>query len=139
MGYSSRAKGDIVRILVADDDKMILKLVSDVLQEAGYEVMFAHDGPETIKKAASLSPDLIILDIVLPKSLGTEVCEKLRESSETTAIPVLLMSSSVAETSGGSFPDHFKADDYLRKPLEPDDLLRKVKYLAGRKSRFAVK
>ena len=49
------------------------------------------------------------------------------------------MSSSVAETSGGSFPDHFKADDYLRKPLEPDDLLRKVKYLIGRKSRYAVK
>ena len=127
-----------MRILVADDDKMILKFVSDVLSEAGYEVMFAHDGPETIKKAASLSPDLIILDIVLPKSLGTEVCENLRKSPETAAIPVLLISSSVAETSGGSFPDHFKADDYLRKPLEPDDLLRKVKYLIGRKSRYAV-
>jgi DNA-binding response OmpR family regulator len=128
-----------MRILVADDDKMILKFVSDVLSAEGYEVMFAHDGPETIKKAASLGPDLIILDIVLPKSLGTEVCENLRKSPETTAIPVLLMSSSVAETSGGSFPDHFKADDYLRKPLEPDDLLRKVKYLAGRKSRYARK
>lgn len=128
-----------MRILVADDDTMILKFVSDVLSKEGYEVMFAHDGPETLKKAASLSPDLIILDIVLPKSLGTEVCEKLRESQQTQAIPVLLMSSSVAETSGGSFPDHFKADDYLRKPLEPDDLLRKVKYLAGRKSRYAVK
>lgn len=128
-----------MRILVADDDKMILKFVSDVLSEAGYEVVFAHDGPETIKKAASLSPDLIILDIVLPKSLGTEVCENLRKSPETSAIPVLLISSSVAETSGGSFPDHFQADDYLRKPLDPDDLLRKVKRLAGRKSRYAVK
>jgi two-component system phosphate regulon response regulator PhoB len=126
-----------VRILVADDDKMILKFVSDVLSEAGYEVMFAHDGPETLKKAANLSPDLIILDIVLPGSLGTEVCENLRKTPATTAIPVILVSSSVAETSGGGFPDHFKADDYLRKPLEPDDLLRKVKHLAGRKSRYA--
>jgi len=128
-----------MRILVADDDTMILKFVSDVLSAEGYEVMFAHDGPETIKKAASLSPDLIILDIVLPGSLGTEVCEKIRKSPETTEIPVLLMSSSVAETGGGSFPDHFQADDYLRKPLEPGDLVRKVKYLIGRKSRYAVK
>ena len=128
-----------MKILVADDDKMILKFVSDVLTEAGYEVIFAHDGPDTIKKAAAYSPDLIILDIVLPGSLGTEVCENLRKSSQTTAIPVLLISSSVAETSGSSFPDHFQADDYLRKPLEPDDLLRKVKRLAGSKSRFAVK
>ena len=128
-----------MKILVADDDTMFLKIASDVLTGAGYEVVFAHDGEDTIKKAASDSPDLIILDIVLPKSLGTEVCENLRKSSKTTAIPVLLVSSGVVESSAGRFPDHFKADDYLRKPFDPEDLLLKVKRLAGRKSRYAVK
>jgi DNA-binding response OmpR family regulator len=128
-----------MKILVADDDTMFLKIASEVLTKAGYEVVFAYDGEDTIKKAATDNPDLIILDIVLPKSLGTEVCENLRKSSNTTAIPVLLVSSGVAESSAGSFPDHFKADDYLRKPFEPEDLLRKVKRLAGRKSRYAVK
>ena len=128
-----------MRILVADDDTMFLKIMSEVLTEAGYEVVFAHDGEDSIKKAVACSPDLIILDIVLPKSLGTEVCENLRKSSSTTAIPVLLVSSGVVESSAGSFPDHFKADDYLRKPFDPKDLLAKVKWLAGRRSRFAAK
>ena len=126
-----------MRILVADDDTMFLKFVSEVLTQAGYDVTLAQNGKETLQKAVTYHPDLIILDIVLPKMLGTEVCENLRMSSRTAAIPVLLVTSSVAETSEGGFPNHFKADDFLRKPFKPEDLLFKVKRLVGTRSRFS--
>ena len=126
-----------MRILVADDDTMFLKAVSDVLSGAGYSVTLATNGEQALNKAVTYVPDLIILDIVLPKMMGTEVCENLRMSKRTAGIPVILVTANVAETGAGSFPYYFKADDFLRKPFDNQELLAKVKLLAGKKSRFA--
>ncbi len=127
-----------MKILVADDDAMFLKVVEEILTGAGHAVTLATNGLETIEKAVTENPDLIVLDIILPKLLGTEVSETLRKSSRTAPIPILLITSGVAEIEDGSdFLDQFKADEFLRKPFEAEDLLDKVNQLAGSSSLFA--
>jgi two-component system OmpR family response regulator len=128
-----------MKILVAEDDTMFLNMVSEILTKAGHKVFHATNGKEALRKATTFTPDLIILDIVLPEMLGTEICESLRKSSRTAGIPVLLMTSSVAETAEGTFSQHFKADDFLRKPFDAAELLAKVKKFAGTTSRYAVR
>ena len=125
-----------MKILVADDDEFFLAMVGDILTGAGHEVVSASDGLEALEKAESENPEIIVLDIVLPGLLGTEVCEKLREHSLTAKIPILLISSRFAEieTDAGLL-EYFKADDFLRKPFEADELLRRVNSLAGSASR----
>jgi len=127
-----------MKILVADDDAMFLKVMEEILTDAGYDVILAANGLETVEKAVTKSPDLIVLDIILPGLLGTEVCEKLRKSGRTASIPILLVTSGVAEIEAGSdFIEQFKADGFLRKPFEAVDFLAEVKRLAGSTSRFA--
>lgn len=128
-----------MKILVADDDTLFLKMVSDILVEAGHDVTWATNGKEAIDKAVTQVPDLIILDIILPRFLGTEVSEKLRKSGRTASIPILLVTSGVAEVGEGDFLDHFQADDFLQKPFEAEELLEKVNRLAGSPSRVAEK
>ena len=121
-----------MKILVADDDELFLKMVEDILTGAGHDVVSTSDGLETLEKAHSENPDVIVLDIVLPGLLGTEVCEKIREHSLTAKIPILLVSSRFAEIeSDAGLLEYFKADDFLRKPFEADELIRRVNNLAG--------
>ena len=121
-----------MKILVADDDEFFLKMIEDILTGAGHDVVAASDGVETLDKAQSENPDVIVLDIVLPGLLGTEVCEQLREHSLTAKIPILLISSRFAEIeSDAGLLEYFKADDFLRKPFNADELIRRVNNLFG--------
>jgi DNA-binding response OmpR family regulator len=127
-----------MKILVVDDDNVFLKMVEDILSQAGHEVILAADGPEAFEKATAETPDLIVLDIILPSLLGDEVCRKLRDQAATASIPVLLVSSrfaSMEEEEG--LLEQFKGDDFLHKPFKPEALLEKVNRLAGSTSRFA--
>ena len=127
-----------MRILVADDDTLFLKIVSEILTEAGHEILFAENGHDALEKATRERPDLIVLDIILPGLLGTEVSEKLKNYSGTASIPILMVTSGVAEIEeeGGSL-DYFRADDFLRKPFQPEDLIEKVNKLSQSPSRFS--
>lgn len=114
------------KILLVDDEKDIITLVSSRLKTAGYEVVTAVDGFEALAKAKSEKPDLIILDLMLPKMDGYQVCRLLKFDSTTAQIPIIMFTARAEGEKAG-------ADAYLTKPFEPETLLAKIKELLERK------
>jgi len=113
-------------ILIADDDDFFIKITADILKSAGHEVQVVKDGSQVVEEAIAKMPDLIILDVILPGLLGTEVSRKLRNYSLTASIPVLLVSTGVAELEAAGDHSDFLADDFIHKPFRPDLLLERV-------------
>jgi len=87
------------KILIIDDEKQVIKLLKEYLKEKGYDVITAFDGQEGLEKAQKEKPDMILLDIVMPKLDGVSTLKGLKESSETRAIPVIILTN--LETSDG--------------------------------------
>ena len=113
-------------ILVVDDSPTELRLVTGALQRQGYEILTATDGDQAIAKAAATRPDLIVLDVVMPKKNGFQVCRELKTAPETQDIKVLLLTSKNQPT------DRFwgmkqGADEYMTKPFDEAALLTAVK------------
>jgi two-component system, cell cycle response regulator DivK len=123
------------RILVVEDNERNLKLVRDVLQFAGYDVVEARSGEHGVALAKECSPDLVLMDIQLPHMDGAEALHRLRESPETRTIPV------VALTAFAMREDHEQAlragfDGYLEKPISVRDLPEQVRhFLDGKEPR----
>src|SRR5438105_13145345 len=116
------------RVLVADDDPLIQRLVRTHLDRAGFRVLSAGDGEEALDVAATEQPDLIVLDLMLPKLDGFEVCRRIREFS---LVPVVML------TARGEQVDKLRgfeagADDYLTKPFAPPELLARVRAVLRR-------
>lgn len=116
-------------ILAVDDDPAFLRLVENSLKAAGYEVITASDGDEAFKTASSRKPDLVVLDLLLPKMDGWRVCQKLKTDPLCKHIPVILLSGLIEE-------DYQKqemeaADVLLGKPVEFEKLLAVIKRLFG--------
>jgi len=125
-----------MKILVADDDRLILKMIYEILTGAGHEVVLAQDGKDALEKVNQEKPDLIVLDIILPGLLGTEILDELKEQRENAEIPVLLISSRFASMEDDpELLEQFKGDDFLHKPFEPEDLLEKINELSFGMSR----
>ena len=119
------------KILIVDDSENIRKLVKAILKKVGeYEYIEAADGEEGLKKAAAHKPDLIILDLVIPKIDGIEVCRKLKSNPKTREIPIIILTS---ETTVEAVEQAKKAgaDIFIGKPFEPKDLRVSVKELIG--------
>ncbi len=119
------------RILVVDDEKNILLVISKSLEIAGYDVIKAKDGLEAVEKAGEEDPDLILLDLRLPKMNGFLVLEAIKDDEQTTDIPVIVISARSTEE---DFERVFSlgACDYLVKPIDQKTLLNAVeKYLEG--------
>ena len=121
----------VKRILIADDEPDILEIVGYNLTKEGYEVFTAKDGNEAIEQAKKLNPDLIILDIMMPKKTGTEVCAILRTQPmfEKTMIIFLTALSDEASQIKGL---EIGADDYVNKPISPKVLISRVNALFRR-------
>ena len=119
-------------VLVADDDPDILTLVAFRLEQAGYEVLTAPDGEEAIRLALDRRPDLVVLDVRMPKLNGFEVTARLRGNENTSKMPIVLLSASVREA---SIAKGFEAgaDDYLKKPFSPQELLARIEAVLGRR------
>jgi DNA-binding response OmpR family regulator len=125
-----------MKILVADDDRLILKMIYEILTGAGHEVVLAQEGKDALEKVSQEKPDLIVLDIILPGLLGTEILDELREQRENKEIPVLLISSRFKSMEDDpDLLEQFKGDDFLHKPFEPEDLLDKINELSFGMSR----
>jgi len=109
-------------VLVADDEEDIRALVAFRLQRAGYEVITAADGAEALTLATTRLPDLVVLDMMMPKATGLEVTRSLRGQDETKDIPVILLTARAQEA---DVARGFEAgvDDYVKKPFSPQDLL----------------
>ena len=113
------------KILVADDEPDILEIISYNLRKEGYEVYTAADGNEALEKARHHHPDLIILDIMMPKKTGVEVCQILRtqpEFTQTLIIFLTALSDEAVQIKGLESG----ADDYLTKPVSPKVLISRV-------------
>lgn len=124
-------EGSSKKILIADDEPDILEIVSYNLNKEGYEIYTAKDGNEAIEKAKLLRPDLIILDIMMPKKTGVEVCQILRSQTlfEDTLIIFLTALSDEASQIKGL---EMGADDYVNKPISPKVLVSRVNALFRR-------
>ena len=123
------AKGK--KILIADDEPDILEIIQYNLKKEGYEVVTAKDGDEALEKAKATKPDLIILDIMMPKKTGIEVCEILRSQPAFNDTLIIFLTALNDETS------HIKgletgADDFVTKPISPKVLISRVNALFRR-------
>ena len=116
------------KILVVDDSPTELRLAVSGLKSKGYLVVTAIDGEEVLSKAVAEQPDLIVLDVVLPKKNGFQVCRQLKTSPKTQPIKIILLSSKCQET------DRFwglrqGADMYMTKPFEDEELAANIEVL----------
>jgi len=116
------------RILVVDDEVRILNFLSSKLKASGYEALTASNGLEGLEQAQAQEPDLIVLDLLMPKMDGLEMLKELRTFS---AVPVIIL------TAKGADADRIKglqlgADDYLPKPFNPDELVARIEAVRRR-------
>ena len=118
-------------ILIADDEPNQLELMSFNLSNAGYSIIKASNGIHALELIENHSPDLIILDWMMPKMSGIDVCRTLRSRSETKQIPIIILSAR-SEDSDKSLGLDTGADDYISKPFSPKELISRVKALLRR-------
>lgn len=114
------------RILAVDDSATILEMIKAILESAGYQVITASDGAEALETARAESPDLILLDVMLPKLDGYRVCRLLKFDQNYKHIPIVMLT---AKTEDAAMATGIRtgADQYLTKPVEPEALLAAVR------------
>ncbi len=122
---------DRKRILVVDDEIYIVHILEFSLTMEGYSVLTASDGEEALKLIEQERPDLIVLDIMMPKLDGYEVCRRLRQDDQLGNLPVILLSAKgrPVDREAGL---QAGADDYIAKPFSPRKLLEKIRELLDR-------
>lgn len=120
--------GDVEKplVLIADDESNAVMLLTRVLERDGFAVASARDGEEALDKARSLRPDLILMDVQMPKLNGFEVVRQLREGSETARIPIIFVTAAAREPSDVAHGFKLGADDYIRKPYNYHELLARA-------------
>lgn len=114
------------KILVVDDEPGVVELIQYNLNLAGYESEAAANGNEAVEKARTLSPDLILLDVMLPELDGFEVCKILRANPSTAGIPIIMLTAKASEVDR-IVGLELGADDYVTKPFSPRELMLRVK------------
>ena len=119
------------KILIVEDDRDIAEMVEYNLKEEGYETLSAFNGEEGVKLAKQESPDLIILDIMLPIIDGFEVCRILKKEQITVDIPVIILSAKSQETDK-IVGLELGADDYITKPFSPRELIARIRVIMRR-------
>lgn len=121
------------RILLVDDEPSIIKMVGKRLEVEGFEVVVAMDGQEGLAKAQSEHPELIILDLMLPKLNGYEVCTMLKQDTRYQQIPIVLFTAKTQEKDE-ALGMECGANGYLRKPFRAQELLATIRGLLASSS-----
>ena len=121
------AKG---RILVVDDEIYIVHILDFSLGMEGYEVVTALDGEQALEKARAEKPDLIVLDIMMPKLDGYETCKRLKADAATKDVPVILLSAK-GRNVDQKVGFEVGADDYITKPFSPRKLVERINGILG--------
>lgn len=116
------------KILIVDDDENICELLRLYLEKDGFETVVANDGEEAVAFAAKYSPDLILLDIMLPKLDGWQVCREIRKTSET---PIIMLTAK-GETFDKILGLELGADDYVSKPFDTKEVIARIKAVLRR-------
>ncbi|HVE73577.1 MAG TPA: response regulator [Mycobacteriales bacterium] len=118
------------RVLVVDDDPVIRQLITVNLELEGFEVVTAVDGQDCLDKVREVAPDVITLDIMMPRMDGWEAATRLRADPVTAGIKVMLVSAR-AQAADLQRGDRIGVDAYLTKPFDPSELIETVRRLAG--------
>lgn len=121
------------RILIADDTPQAAELLEAYLAETDYETRIASDGEQTLQLVASWKPDLILLDVMMPRISGFEVCKRLRNNPDTHDI-VILMVTALDQHSDIERAVEAGTDDFLSKPIAKTELLRRIRALLAAQS-----
>ena len=116
------------RILLVDDEPSIVKIVGKRLEVEGFDVLVAVDGQDALVKARAAHPDLIILDVMLPKLNGYEVCKALKQDARYQKIPIVLFTAK-AQEKDEKLGMECGANGYVPKPFSAQELLEKVRAL----------
>lgn len=119
------------RILVVDDDRDIVRLVSSYLEKAGYQVLTAYDGESALRVLRSEKPQLLILDLMLPDRDGWDVARLVRVDSNIAATPIIMLTARV-EDNDKIVGLEIGADDYITKPFNPREVVARVRALLRR-------
>jgi len=117
---------DKKKILIVDDEKSIVELLAFNLQKEGYDTIEAYDGATAVEMAISEKPDLILLDVMLPKLDGISVCKKIRYALNISNIPILMISAKDTE-SDKIVGLEMGADDYITKPFQIREVMARIK------------
>ena len=125
------SEGRMAKILIAEDEKDIRELIVFSLTYAGFEVVPAVDGQEAVEKAVEVMPDLIMMDVRMPRMTGYEACIRLKAIDEVKDIPVVILSAKGQESeiqtglNAGAY-------EYILKPFAPDELIQRVKDIVSK-------
>lgn len=117
-----------IHLMLVDDEPDLVQIVLVRLKAAGYEVSIAYDGQEALEKVRKAQPDLMILDLMLPKLDGYKVCRLLKFDEKTRAMPILIFTAR-AQVEDVTLATECGADAYLTKPFEAKALLAKIQEL----------
>jgi len=124
------------RILIVDDEPSIVKMVGKRLEVEGFDVLIAMDGQEGLTKAQAESPDLVILDLMLPKLNGYEVCTMLKQDTRYQKIPIMLFTAK-AQAKDEQLGMECGANAYMRKPFQAKELIEKIRLLLAQSTQTA--
>ena len=119
------------KILIVDDEKDILEFLSYNLKKEGFSIYTASDGLEGLEKTKKIKPDLIIVDLMMPKMNGIEMCENIRNDKKLSSIIILFLTARSEDYTQIAALDS-GADDFLKKPIKPKLLISKVKSVMRR-------
>lgn len=129
----------LANILIVDDDPDVREAVKIVLETQPYQLTFASNGEECLEQVKKNTPDLIILDLLMPKKDGFEVIKELRGYQNYPRIPILVLTVVKKEAAGRRYELetalHMDVDDYIEKPIQPDNLIDRVKEILARARR----
>ncbi len=120
-------------ILVVDDEPDIVEIIQYNLEKSGFDVIVAADGPVALEKARDETPDLIVLDLMLPGLEGTDVCRILKQDDRTRSIPILMLTAK-SEEIDRIIGLELGADDYVVKPFSPREIALRIRNILRRRS-----
>ena len=123
------------RILIAEDDPAVLQLYARYAEKRGHQVLLAHDGAEALLIAAAELPDLLMLDVAMPKLDGRDVLRQLKANDRTRSIPVLVVTASGGEQTLRTMMVELGAEDVLEKPVDLPIAFNKAERIAGRRAK----
>ncbi len=121
------------KILIVDDDPTIHKLITHALPSAQYMTQSVYDAPAALEEVPKSRPDLVILDLMMPRVSGIEVCQKIKSNPVTKDILVLILSAKEGQDNR-ILGLELGADEYISKPFHINALVRKVEYMLSKKS-----
>ena len=119
------------KILVVDDEPSLRELLKAILENEGYEIITANDGKEALKQLEKESPDLILMDMMMPGMSGREVCEKIRANPKTNKQKIVFLTVVKFSEMGLETLKGMSVLDYITKPFDNTDLVKRIKKIVG--------